>query len=194
MIAQAGRAGAVVERRDGATVVEVAAAITTTLGGLRIDGSARAARRRVRRGRRRRRHLHGRLLERAGGARSYRDGSRRRLHLATETFTIGVEEELLLVERDTYALSHTSTELIEAMGEDELCARQDLYEAQVELSSRPRGRAAEAVAALPACAARCWRPAGRRWARASTRRPRSATCASCRRSATRARPPTSAAW
>ena len=68
--------------------------------------------------------------------------------MATEAFTIGVEEELLLVERDTYALSHTSNELIEAMGEDELCARQDLYEAQVELSSRPRRRAAEAVAAL----------------------------------------------
>lgn len=68
--------------------------------------------------------------------------------MATETFTIGVEEELLLVEPDTYALSHTSSELIEAMGEDELCARQDLYEAQVELSSRPRGRGAEAVAAL----------------------------------------------
>jgi succinate dehydrogenase/fumarate reductase flavoprotein subunit len=37
------RAGAPVERRDGRTRVEVAAAITTTLGGLAIDGSARAA-------------------------------------------------------------------------------------------------------------------------------------------------------
>jgi succinate dehydrogenase/fumarate reductase flavoprotein subunit len=43
MIDQARAAGARVERRDGATVVKVAAAITTTLGGLRIDGSARAA-------------------------------------------------------------------------------------------------------------------------------------------------------
>jgi glutamate---cysteine ligase / carboxylate-amine ligase len=68
--------------------------------------------------------------------------------LATEAFTIGVEEELLLVEPDTYALSHTSSALIETMGEDELCARQDLYEAQVELSSRPQGRAADAVSAL----------------------------------------------
>jgi fumarate reductase flavoprotein subunit len=43
MIEAAERAGAPVERRDGRTRVEVAAAITTTLGGLAIDGSARAA-------------------------------------------------------------------------------------------------------------------------------------------------------
>src|SRR5262249_21703530 len=43
MIATAERAGAHVERSGGETSVEVAAAITTTLGGLRIDGSARAA-------------------------------------------------------------------------------------------------------------------------------------------------------
>jgi succinate dehydrogenase/fumarate reductase flavoprotein subunit len=36
-------AGAPVDRRDSATVVEVAAAVTTTLGGLRIDDRARAA-------------------------------------------------------------------------------------------------------------------------------------------------------
>jgi fumarate reductase flavoprotein subunit len=36
-------AGAPVERRDGETVVEVVAGITTTLGGLRIDDRARAA-------------------------------------------------------------------------------------------------------------------------------------------------------
>jgi hypothetical protein len=43
MIAAAEAAGAPVERRDGVTTVEVVAAITTTLGGLRIDSSARAA-------------------------------------------------------------------------------------------------------------------------------------------------------
>jgi succinate dehydrogenase/fumarate reductase flavoprotein subunit len=36
-------AGAPVERRDGRTVVEVVAGITTTLGGLRVDKRARAA-------------------------------------------------------------------------------------------------------------------------------------------------------
>jgi succinate dehydrogenase/fumarate reductase flavoprotein subunit len=43
MIAAAERAGAPVRRDGGTTSVEVVAAITTTLGGLRIDGSARAA-------------------------------------------------------------------------------------------------------------------------------------------------------
>jgi fumarate reductase flavoprotein subunit len=43
MIDAAGAAGAPVERRDGKVVVEVAAAITTTLGGVRIDERARAA-------------------------------------------------------------------------------------------------------------------------------------------------------
>lgn len=43
MIELAQVAGAPVERSDGATVVEVVAGITTTLGGLRIDGRAQAA-------------------------------------------------------------------------------------------------------------------------------------------------------
>jgi succinate dehydrogenase/fumarate reductase flavoprotein subunit len=43
MIEAAERAGARVERGEGRTRVEVAAAITTTLGGLAIDTSARAA-------------------------------------------------------------------------------------------------------------------------------------------------------
>ena len=43
MVDLAQAAGAPVERRDGEVVVEVAAAITTTLGGLRIDERAQAA-------------------------------------------------------------------------------------------------------------------------------------------------------
>ena len=43
VIEAARRAGAPVERRDGATVVEVVAGITTTLGGVKIDERARAA-------------------------------------------------------------------------------------------------------------------------------------------------------
>jgi fumarate reductase flavoprotein subunit len=43
LIEAARRAGAPVERRDGVTVVEVLAGITTTLGGLRADTAARAA-------------------------------------------------------------------------------------------------------------------------------------------------------
>jgi succinate dehydrogenase/fumarate reductase flavoprotein subunit len=43
MVEAAERAGAPVERRDGEITVEVAAAITTTLGGLRIDEQAQVA-------------------------------------------------------------------------------------------------------------------------------------------------------
>jgi succinate dehydrogenase/fumarate reductase flavoprotein subunit len=42
-IAAAEAAGAPVERRDGATRVEVVAGITSTLGGIRVDARARAA-------------------------------------------------------------------------------------------------------------------------------------------------------
>ena len=43
VIAAAREAGAPVQRRDGHTVVEVVAGITTTLGGIRVDETARAA-------------------------------------------------------------------------------------------------------------------------------------------------------
>jgi fumarate reductase flavoprotein subunit len=43
VIEAARRSGAPVERRDGLTVVEVVAGITTTLGGVRVDETARAA-------------------------------------------------------------------------------------------------------------------------------------------------------
>jgi len=43
VIEAARRAGAPIEQRNGETVVEVVAGITTTLGGIRIDGRARAA-------------------------------------------------------------------------------------------------------------------------------------------------------
>jgi hypothetical protein len=43
VIESAASAGAPVERRNGATRVEVVAGITTTLGGIRVDERARAA-------------------------------------------------------------------------------------------------------------------------------------------------------
>jgi hypothetical protein len=43
MVEAARAAGARVERRGNATAVEVAAGITTTLGGIRVDARARAA-------------------------------------------------------------------------------------------------------------------------------------------------------
>ena len=63
-------------------------------------------------------------------------------------FTLGVEEELLLVEGASHELAHSSAELIRAMGLDPRAARHDIYEAQIELSSEPVRDAAAAAAEL----------------------------------------------
>jgi glutamate---cysteine ligase / carboxylate-amine ligase len=63
-------------------------------------------------------------------------------------FTVGVEEELLLVDADTRSLVRTSSELIGAMGMDEREVRHDIYEEQLELSSPVRREAAEATTEL----------------------------------------------
>jgi carboxylate-amine ligase len=63
-------------------------------------------------------------------------------------FTLGIEEELLLVDRQTHALSHSSHELLGAMGVHARWARHDLYEAQVELSSPICADAVEATAEI----------------------------------------------
>jgi carboxylate-amine ligase len=63
-------------------------------------------------------------------------------------FSVGIEEELLLVEGDEHRLSHSSAAVLEAMGVDERSARHDLYAAQVELSSPPCRTAGEAAGHL----------------------------------------------
>jgi carboxylate-amine ligase len=50
-------------------------------------------------------------------------------------FTLGVEEELLLVDASTHALAHDSGRLVDALGMDPAVVRHDIYEAQIELSS-----------------------------------------------------------
>jgi carboxylate-amine ligase len=67
---------------------------------------------------------------------------------STADFTIGVEEELLVVDPSSHELAHASGELLAAMGLDERSARHDLYEAQIELSSPVCGNAAEAISSL----------------------------------------------
>jgi carboxylate-amine ligase len=66
----------------------------------------------------------------------------------SRSFTVGIEEELLLVEAEGHALSHTSSAVLARMGIDERAARHDIYEAQIELSSPPSSSAAQAGAAL----------------------------------------------
>jgi carboxylate-amine ligase len=75
-------------------------------------------------------------------------------------FTLGIEEELLLVDRQTHALSHSSHELLEAMGLDTQLARHDLYEAQVELSSLICANAEEAIAELARLRRAVWDAGG----------------------------------
>lgn len=65
-------------------------------------------------------------------------------------FTIGVEEELLLVDADTHALARRSAELIEAMGLPTVAVRHDIYDSQLELSSDIKSNAAAATDELRA--------------------------------------------
>jgi carboxylate-amine ligase len=63
-------------------------------------------------------------------------------------FSVGIEEELLLVDGDEWELSHDSESVLAAMALERESARHDLYAAQVELSSPPCASAGEAVLAL----------------------------------------------
>ncbi len=63
-------------------------------------------------------------------------------------FTLGVEEELLLVDASTHALAHDSARVIDTLGADPAAVRHDIYEAQIELSSPVGSDAAQAVREL----------------------------------------------
>src|SRR4051812_3161346 len=63
-------------------------------------------------------------------------------------FKIGIEEELLLVDPRTHALAHVSSQVLAALGDPASDIKHDLYEAQIEIASRPCTDAAGAVAEL----------------------------------------------
>jgi carboxylate-amine ligase len=65
-------------------------------------------------------------------------------------FKVGVEEELLLVDPVSHALSHTSSRVLDAIGDTSADIKHDLYEAQIEIASPPSADVAEAVRALRA--------------------------------------------
>jgi carboxylate-amine ligase len=74
---------------------------------------------------------------------------------SSEPFTIGIEEELLLVDRETRRLSPVATEVLAAMDANERAASHEVYAASIELRSLPRadaGAAAQEVAGLRAAA------------------------------------------
>jgi glutamate---cysteine ligase / carboxylate-amine ligase len=62
-----------------------------------------------------------------------------------DDFSVGIEEELLLVEGPDNRLSHSSSSVLAEMGLDEREARHDVYEAQLELSSPPYANASDAA-------------------------------------------------
>lgn len=68
--------------------------------------------------------------------------------MAPAPFRVGVEEELLLVDPVTHALSHSSSRVLEAIGDTSSDIKHDLYEAQIEIASPPSESVGDAVAAL----------------------------------------------
>jgi carboxylate-amine ligase len=65
-------------------------------------------------------------------------------------FSVGVEEELLLLDPPDYRLAHSSEALLSRLNLDERAARHDLYESQIELSSSPSASVADALGELSA--------------------------------------------
>jgi glutamate---cysteine ligase / carboxylate-amine ligase len=63
-------------------------------------------------------------------------------------FTLGIEEELLLVDAESHALVHDSARVVDTLARDPTVVRHDIYEAQIELSSPVRRDAAAAASDL----------------------------------------------
>ena len=68
--------------------------------------------------------------------------------MTAAAFRVGVEEELLLVDPVTYALSHTSSRVLEAIGDTSADIKHDLYEAQIEIASQPSATVHDAIGEL----------------------------------------------
>jgi carboxylate-amine ligase len=65
---------------------------------------------------------------------------------SSEAFTVGVEEELLLVDADTLQLDHSADRLLAGVHLPPERAGHEAFLAEIEVRSEPRGSAAEAVA------------------------------------------------
>jgi carboxylate-amine ligase len=73
---------------------------------------------------------------------------------ADTPFTIGLEEELLLVEPETLGLAPVAGDVLAAMHVDEAAASHEVYAAQLELRSPPSSSANDAVEVLGALRAK----------------------------------------
>jgi carboxylate-amine ligase len=67
---------------------------------------------------------------------------------SSQPFTVGIEEELLLVDRDTHRLAPVAGRVLEAMHASERAASHEVYAAGIELRSSPSGTVAEARRAV----------------------------------------------
>ncbi|MEA2333205.1 MAG: glutamate---cysteine ligase / carboxylate-amine ligase [Thermoleophilaceae bacterium] len=63
-----------------------------------------------------------------------------------EAFTVGVEEELLLVDRESFQLAHVADELLPRIALPQERAGHEAFQAEIEVRSEPRRSGAEAVA------------------------------------------------
>src|SRR2546423_12057002 len=69
-------------------------------------------------------------------------------HALGSEFTVGIEEELLLVDPETLLLTPVAAQVLVAMGAPEATASHEAYAAQVELRSPPSRNATEAADSL----------------------------------------------
>ena len=175
MVEAAERAGAPVERRDGArSRSRSSAAITTTLGGLRIDDARAGGSRRVRVRGGRGGHRDRRLRQRArGGARLRADRSglgagivndarRARVRQLGAASRLGIEEELLLVDPETRPPRACRSGGAADDRRARRAASHEVYAASIELRSPPpRGRRRRADVSSPRCGRRRAAPARR---------------------------------
>ena len=82
-------------------------------------------------------------------------------HAFGSQFTVGIEEELLLVDPETHLLTPTAAQVLAAMGAPEATASHEAYAAQIELRSPPVRDAAEASASThrtPTATPSSWTP------------------------------------
>src|ERR687895_1343341 len=77
-----------------------------------------------------------------------------------EPFTVGLEEELLLVDRETLQLAHVADRVLPAMQLPKERADHEAFLAEIEVRSEPRRTAAEAIADIAAGRAAVTRAGG----------------------------------
>ena len=161
MIAAAEAAGAPVTRRGGLTTVEVVAGITTTLGGLRVDGRAQVAPGVFAAGTDvggiatggyasglAAALVLGRIAAAAALGESVGSATVQHAFGTSDPLTLGLEEELLLVDPASHQLAHVAEDVLARVELPEALAAHEAFAAEIELRTPVCRTAGEALAAL----------------------------------------------